>query len=320
MSKAAIIKAFNKVGFVLKKNSPAILVGVGVVGTVASTVLACKATTKLEGILDQAKGDVEIIHAAVKDETLEGKYSEEDAKKDLVITYTKTGVEIAKLYAPAVILGVASIGCILTSHNILNKRNAALASAYIGLDKAFKEYRGRVVQRYGEDIDTEIRYGIKAKNVTVTEVDEETGKKQKVTKTVYEDDGAHKNASPYARFFDDASREWKDDASSNLFFLTARQSYFNDILNSRGYVFLNDVYDALDIPRTEAGQIVGWVSSEFADLSSLGSDGYISFGIHDIQYEPSRDFVNGYENNVLLDFNVDGPIYNLIDQIEKRKK
>ena len=141
MNKTAIIKTLNKTALKLKKHAPTILVGVGVVGTVASTVLACRATTKLESVLEQTKGDVDIIHTAVEDETLEGKYSEEDSKKDLAITYAKAGVQIAKLYAPAVILGVASIGCILTSHNILNKRNAALASAYIGIDKAFKELK-----------------------------------------------------------------------------------------------------------------------------------------------------------------------------------
>ena len=308
MSKTAIVKTLNKTALKLKKYAPTILVGVGVVGTVASTVLACKATTKLEDVLEQTKGDVDIIHTAVKDETLEGKYSEEDSKKDLAITYAKAGVQIAKLYAPAVILGVASIGCILTSHNILNKRNAALASAYIGIDKAFKEYRGRVVEKYGDVIDKELRYGIKAKTVTETEVDEETGEKKKVKKTVYTSNGSHKDISAYAKFFDEGSIYWENDPEHNLMFLRARQNWFNDKLKADGYLFLNDVYDELGIPRTKPGQIVGWIYNENNPIG----DNYVDFGMYDVNYEPARDFINGHECNILLDFNVDGPILDLI--------
>lgn len=308
MNKNTIVKAVNVGMLKLKKHAPHILVGTGVVGTVASTVLACKATTKISDILDRAKNDVEIINAAVNDETLEVEYTEEDRKKDLAITYTKTGVEIAKLYAPAVILGVASIGCILTSHKILNGRNAALAAAYAGVDKAFKEYRSNVIEKYGDHIDKELRYGIKAKNITEVEIDDETGKEKKVKKSVDVIEGDIPDYSPYAKVFDEASPYWQKDADYNLMFLRGVQNWANDYLKVNGFLFLNDVYDELGIPRTKAGQVVGWVY----DKDNAIGDNYIDFGMYDIRREPVRDFVNGYERNIILDFNVDGYILDLI--------
>ena len=308
MNKNFVVKTFRMGMLKLKKYAPHILVGAGVVGTVTSTVLACKATTKISGVLEQSKNDIEIINAAANDTTLEVEYTEEDRKKDLAITYAKTGVEIAKLYAPAVILGVASIGCVLTSHKILNGRNAALAAAYAGVDKAFKEYRSNVIEKYGEHIDKELRYGIKAKNITEIEIDDETGKEKKIKKSVDVIEGDVPNYSPYAKFFDEASPYWQKDADYNLMFLRGVQNWANDYLKANGYLFLNDVYKELGIPCTKAGQVVGWVYNKD---NAIG-DNYIDFGMYDIRREPVRDFVNGYERSIILDFNVDGYILDLI--------
>ena len=99
-------------------------------------------------------------------------YTQDDGNKDLAIVYTQTALKVAKVYAPAVILGGLSITAILTSKNILRKRNIALAAAYTAVDKSFKEYRGRVVERFGKELDKELRYNIKAKDVEETVTDE----------------------------------------------------------------------------------------------------------------------------------------------------
>lgn len=307
MKNIAIKNTFSKVAFKIRKHSPEILVVTGVVGTVASTVLACKATTKVSTILENTKQEVEVIHAVAAKEEMAEVYSETDVKKDLTIVYTKTAVEVAKLYAPSVALGVASIGCILTSHKIMRSRNVAIAAAYAAVDKGFKEYRNRVVDRFGSDIDRELKYGLKAKKITEIEVDEETGKEKKVKKDtlVVTDPNGY---SDYARFFDEACPAWEKNAEYNLMFLRAQQQYANDILVSRGHLFLNEVYDMLGIPRTKAGQVVGWIY----DAKNPIGDNFVDFGIYDIHREVARDFVNGYERTILLDFNVDGNIWDLI--------
>lgn len=302
-----ISKYFYKAGLQLKKHSPEILVVTGAIGVVTSAVMACKATRKIDDILDEAKKDVDVIHECSTNENFKDKYSEEDAKKDLIITYSRAAIKFAKLYGPSVALGALSLGCIFASNNILRKRGIAIAAAYTAIDTTFKEYRKRVVERFGEEVDRELKYNLKAKKATKKVVDEETGETKTVKKTEYtaEDPTGY---SDYARFFDEYCNCWEKDPEYNLMFLRTQQSYANDLLKSRGHLFLNEVYDMLGIPRTKAGQVVGWVYNEDNPVG----DNFVDFGIYDINRETNRDFVNGYERSILLDFNVDGNIWDLI--------
>ena len=298
-------RTFNRAGLKLKKHSPEIMVTAGVIGVVASAVMACKATTKASSIVDEMKEEMDKIHKAA-DMVDEEIYSEEDLKKDTSIVYIQTGVKFAKLYGPSIALGALSITSILVGHNILRKRNLALAAAYTAIDTSFKAYRGRVVERFGKELDKELRYNIKAKEVEETVIDEKTGKEKVVKKTI---DVVDPNEySDYARFFDDGCNGWSKDPEFNLMFLKQQQSYANDLLKSRGHLFLNEVYDLLGIQRTKAGNIVGWIYDE---KNPVG-DNFVDFGIYDINRPKNRDFVNGYERTIILDFNVDGDILSLM--------
>ena len=300
-----LTRTFNKFGFKLKKHSPEILVVAGVIGTVASAVMACKATTKVSGIIDDAKEEIEKVHTVMADESYADKYTEEDSKKDLTIIYAQTGLKIAKLYAPSVILGILSLGSVVASNNILRKRNVALAAAYATIDNSFKDYRKRVVERFGEEIDKQLKYNIKAEEIEETVIDE-NGEEKKVKTTVDVIDPD--TVSDYARFFDAASPYWEKDSEYNLMFLKSQQKYANDLLKAQGYLFLNDVYKALGIDQTKAGQVVGWIY----DPENPNGDNYVDFGIYDYDDDRKRAFVNGYEKNILLDFNVDGNIWELM--------
>lgn len=292
----------NRKLLVVKKYSPEILVTVGIVGVIASTVMACKATTKAHEVLDKAKEKKDAIDEAAAFEN----YTENDRKKDLVLVYTQTGVDFAKLYGPSVILGTLSIGCILGAHHILRKRNLALVAAYAVLDDSFKKYRSRVVADAGEEKDLEYQYGVKEEKVETVVVDEATGKSKKVksTKKVVDPNGV----SLYARFFDELNQNWNPIPEYNMAFLKHQQNYFNDLLRIRGHVFLNEVYDELGIERSSAGAVVGWVLTK----DSESSDNYIDFGLYDATRPRVRDFVNCTEASILLDFNVDGTIYDKI--------
>lgn len=302
-----LTRTFSKVRFNIKKHSPEILMATGVVGIVASGVMACKATLKVDEVLDKSKNDIDRIHeAADKGVTAAGEdYSVEDSKKDLTIVYAKTGVELVKLYAPSVLIGALSISAVVTSNNILRKRNVALAAAYTTVNKSFKEYRGRVVERFGKDLDRELRYDIKAKEVEVTETDE-NGNETTVTKTYEVVDP--NDRSDFARIWDDGCIGWTKSPEHNLVFLKQQQAQANNRLQRDGFLFLNDVYEMLGFPRTSAGQVVGWVYDE---KNPVG-DNFVDFGIYDLDSEKARDFVNGYERSIVLDFNVDGIVYNLI--------
>lgn len=310
----ALTRKMHNVIFETKKHSPEILVGAGIVGGVTAAVMACKATLKAEKLLIESKQKIENVHKVANDETFADRYSEEDYKQDLKSVYVKTGVELVKLYAPAVTLGVTSIACILYSHKILNKRNLALAAAYTAVDTSFKSYRERVVDRFGEQTDRELRYDIQAKDVEVTEIDEETGEEKTTTKTV--ERAQYDGYSEYARYFEEFTRDsegkivrntcWQRNNEYNIMFLKNQERYANDILRTRGRLFLNEVYRMLGIPESQAGQIVGWVYDK--DEAAHRGDNYVDFGLHKDQLSYS-DFIYGNDGGILLDFNVDGNIW-----------
>lgn len=299
----------GRTGLVLKKYSPEILLVVGIGGTVVSTVLACRATLKVEEVLDNHQQKVDKsrhCRKMVESGSLEAsEYTEKDYKKDLTVIYTQTAVDFVKLYGPAVTLGVASVACIIGGHGIMKKRNVALVAAYKAIEESFNAYRERVREEYGEEKDYMFKHNLRSEQVTEVETGED-GKEHKVKKTKLKVvDGA--TPSQYARFFDEYNINWSKHDDYNLVFLRSQQNYFNDILLSRGHVFLNEVYDALGLERSKAGAIVGWV------INKDGSgDNFIDFGIFNGDSVKARDFVNGYERSILLDFNVDGVIYDLI--------
>lgn len=303
----SMTRTFHKVGFKFKKHSPEILVGAGIVGTVAGAVMACKATLKVNEVVDEAKENIEKIHTAVETGKTEAglDYSVEDSKKDLTIVYAQTGVKFAKLYGPAIVVGGLSIASILTGHKILRTRYVATAAAYAAVDKSFKEYRGRVIERFGKELDKELRYNIKAQEVDEVTPNED-GSETITKKTVQLTDP--NVFSEYARIYDDGCTGWSKDPERNLTFLIMQQNFANDKLRSRGHLLLNEVYDMLGMPRSKAGMVVGWV---FDEENGVG-DNFVDFGIFDVNKPKSRDFVNGYEKAIVLDFNVDGNIYELM--------
>lgn len=290
--KTLATRSIGRTGLILKKYSPEILTGVGIATGVAAGVMAVKATLNVEPVLDNVKANLEKVeYIKANTEDFDPKY--EANLKGRV--YGKGVVELTKLYWPALSLGTASIACIIGAHGIMKKRNAALVVAYNALEKTFVEYRDRVSEKVGEDVEADIRLGFREEEV----VDEESGKKKVVTHV------DPMGVSQYARFFDELSQYWDKNAEYNLLFLRAQQQYANDRLQARGHLFLNEVYEALGIPHTQAGAVVGWVISK-------DGDNFVDFGIYDLENEKAREFVNGVERAILLDFNVDGVIYDKI--------
>lgn len=309
MSKKDILvkvqRTANKVGTKLQKHSPEILVISGVVGMVAAAVMACKETTQLQELVDKAREDINNVTDYLESpEAKDEGYDEEKAKKAITALKFRAVGSVAKLYAPSVALGVCSITAILASNNILHKRNVALTAAYTALETSFKDYRDKVVERFGEQVDKELKYGL-TKEIVKEKVIDENGKEKTVKKEI--DVVDDKLNSPYAKFFDQTSSYWEKNPEYNMMFLNTQQSYFNDLLKVRGHVFLNEIYDALDIPRTSIGAVCGWVYDE----SNPDVDNFIDFGIFENK-EVNRRFVNGYESVILLDFNCEG---NIVDKI-----
>ena len=292
----AVTNKIGRQGLIIQKHSPGLLFGAGVVGMIGTVVLASRATLKLDALLEDAQQKkTEVI------EKVHPNYEDIDRKRDLTVVYTQMAIQVCKLYGPALIVGVASVAALTGSHHILNNRVVGLTAAYNVLDKGFKEYRSRVVSELGTEKDAEFRYGTEE-----VEVIEEGENGKKVIKTVQQIKG---KPSIYARYFDEHSTQWDRTPAYNQMFLRSQQSYANDLLNARGHVFLNEIYDMLGLSRTKEGAVVGWVKG---GLSGYTGDGYIDFGVFQGDVFQAMQFVNGEEKSVLLDFNVDGLIYDKI--------
>ena len=288
----------SKVGrqvLTVQKHSPRLLFAAGIVGIGATVFFACKATLKVEDLLEDHAHAKEMIDRATEDDRVV--YTEENRRKDIILLHMRTSGKVFKLYAPAIVLGVLTVAALTGSHNTLNRRNVALTAAYAALEKGFREYRDRLINEYGEDKDREFRYGARTQ-----EIIEETDKGPKTTLVKRVDVNG---ASVYARFFDEVSPNWTRTPEYNFLFVRCQQNYANDLLHARGHLFLNEVYDMLGLERSKAGAVVGWV---------IGNEGdnFVDSGVFNGDSPKARDFVNGLEGSILLDFNVDGVIYDKI--------
>lgn len=290
-------RLFGRTSLVLQKHSPEILLSVGVIGIVGSAILACRATLKAEEVISEHEKKMFNINEA-QENMDEEHYSKKDWQRDVTVTYVQTAVDFALLYGPAIILGASSISCIIGAHGIMRKRNVALMAAYKAVEEGFHAYRNRVKEEYGDAKDYMFKHNLYEEEVTEEIVDED-GKKKKVKKTQLVSRDPATGISKYSRVFEKSTtREWSPGDGYNEAYIKSQQAFFNQMLQSRGHVFLNEVYDALGFKRSTEGQIVGWVLDE-------NNNNCIDFGFDNIYW-------NDIRGDFLLDFNVDGIIYDLI--------
>lgn len=289
--KQVCTRTTHRSALLVKKHSPEILTGVGIVGLVGTAVLASKATLKLDVIVDDLQFNLEQIQNVRA--TQGDRYDDKAALHDKTVVYTRTVVDISKLYAPAVTLGLASIGCILGAHGIMKKRNAALAVAYKATEEAFNKYRERVIEAIGTEQELDVFKGIREEEVT-----DENGKKT----VVRVQEG---QASIYRQLWDETRPTWNKDRMYNKQFLLCQQNMANDMLRSRGHLFLNEVHKMLGIEVTQIGQMAGWVMGH-------GGDEFVDFGLDSFESPEALAFLEGTEPAIWLDFNVDGNVLELI--------
>jgi hypothetical protein len=294
---------------VAQKHAPEILMVTGTVAVVGSVIMTGRATVKASDILDK--------HESVRDEIEEAhnlnelpdeEYSEEEYEKDILVNKVQCARELVIDYLPAATLLIFGVGCFFGAHNILSKRYVAVLGAYKLCEEAFSQYRDRVKTELGEEQDIHFYYGTEIESQKLKIKNEETGKTKTVTKDIQKITGC--DVTQYSRFFDEANPNWSKSPDDNRFFLARMQNALNDKLVAQGHLFLNEVYDALGFERSKAGAIVGWVYND--DISASDGDGYVDFRIYDPENLAKREFVNGYEPSILIDFNCQGVIYDLI--------
>lgn len=304
-TKAGQILVKTKLG--IKKHSPEILVVTGIGTGIIAAIIACNQTIKANNIIAEARKNLQNIED-VKELAAnnEVEYTEENEQEDRKTIGMQVTVGMVKTYALPVGLGILSITCILAGHHILKKRNVALAAAYSALSTDFMNYRKRVVDKYGKDVDFMLKNGLEKQIVANQVVDPETGEVKETKEEVLTYDGD--KLSQYARIFDEVgSTQWTPSADHNRAFLLMEQNYFNERIRTRGYIFLNEVYERLGFRPTKAGSVVGWVYQN-ADYEG------IDFGIFTAHTQKAAEFLEGTEPSIILDFNVQGDILSLVTE------
>lgn len=297
--KSKIFSKFGKLGLKAKDKSPEILLGAGIVGVIAGAVLLCKETLKSKDILDETKETIENYPTPEEgDEELKKGYDKEIKK-----IKAKSKLKIVKTYIPGVTVEVLSIVSIISSNRELKKRNLSLASAYAVLDETYKRYRKNVIEKYGEDVDGELLHDIRKETIE-EETTDEKGKTKKTKKTINVASGL----SEYGIVLDRTDTHGifnPQDIKYTVQVLTGEQNYVNDLLRVRKWVTLNQVYERLGVEPTKAGNVVGWVYEE----NNKEGDNYIDFKITPTY---KQNEMGNFEEVVLLDFNVDGYIFDRI--------
>ena len=286
MNLGVVTRLVGRAGLVLSKHAPTILTAAGTAGFIGTTVLASKATLKVEETVAEEAALLVKVHEAHD----AGKLSDKDATHDKVVLYTRMTTKLAKLYAPALILGAASIVSLATGHGIMLKRNASLAAAYAAVDQAFKTYKKKVESKFGKEA---------VLDALVSTAEEDLTKNEPTLEAI----AAVDDVSPYGVIFDSSNHNWSADEDLAMLHLKCQQQYANDILQTRGHIFLNEVYKMLGFPHTPAGAVTGWVKGH--------GDDFIDFNIYDGMFE-GEDSNGRTVTKWALDFNVDGVMWDKI--------
>lgn len=290
----------GKTSLLAKKYSPQLLIGFGSVTFVETIVVACINTTSASEVLERHNKRMEDAKKAEEVAEPEDNY---DIRKEKAVVYAHTAADMAKLYAPTIGLGALTFTCFFKAFGIMNARYTGAVAAYNLVSSAFDNYRDRVKNEMGDAADRHFMYGTEMIKTETTA----TNEKGKTVKSKSEIETIEsKNVLGYSALFDRNCAEWDPNYIYNLKWLRANETAANDILQSRGHIFLNEVYDMIGLPHTPQGAVAGWIRD------CKDGDGYVSFGLDDPNNESAKRLIDGEDNVVLLDFNVDGIIFDKI--------
>jgi hypothetical protein len=210
-------KNVNRLGQILSKNSPTILTGLSVAGLITTTVMAVKATPRA----------IELI---------------EDEKARLIGDFTKkdTFAVAWKCYIPSAIMGVVTIGCIISANSINLRRNAALAGLYSLSERSIKEYQSKVIETIGDKKHRQLKEEVAVERMQKDKVEDHT-----VINTPYGNTLCYDAMS---------GRYFKSDIEKIRQVLNKLS---RDLL-SEHFITLNEIYSDLGLQETKVGEMVGW--------------------------------------------------------------
>ncbi len=319
---AKLSSKVGRVGAILSKYKPEILLVGGIGATITGTILACKAYKESQNIIEYHKENIkdENKYYEEQKDTMDPdfEFSPETLKdfkkrhgRIVFEIYKDTGIELAKIYAPAVSTYTFGVFCICAGFGIMRQRYVTTMAAYGVLEKAFDKYRGRIKTLLGEDMEKAIYNGEKV------EMDIYNDKGKKVGTNVVESEENALELAPYAVYWDrSTSASYRENREYAHTFLYGIEKNMNELLLSKGHLTLNEVYNALGLEETATGAICGWLITEDYP-SETDWDNVVKF---DIKEECYTDWEEGMASirtgrnpvQYRIDFNCDGIIWDKI--------
>jgi hypothetical protein len=245
----------KRVGKLAQDNSPAILTSIGVVGALSTAFLTGSATYKYMRVLAE-----------------EGYYDQDYRFNRTPREHVK---EAWKFYVPAGTSLVVTVAAIVFANRIGNRRAAAMAAAYTLSERAFNEYREKVLEKVGKNKEREIRDEVAQDRVTKHPV----GSSQVVVT-------ASGNVLCYEAF---TGRYFR----SGIETLKQAQNTINYRVLNDGYASLGEFYNQIGLPSTAISDELGWRSDgEQLDLifsAVLAEDGQPAISM-EYRVKPIRNY------------------------------
>lgn len=233
-------------------NSPAILTAIGVTGALTTAYLTGKASFKAARLIDET-------------ETFEKRALDPRDKVELVW----------KLYIPAAATGLVTVVSIIGANQIGTRRAAALATAMTISEKAFSEYKDKVVERLGQKKEQSVR----------DEIAQETVDRNPISQTKEIIIAAGGDVPCFDRY---SGRYFKSDIET----MKKAQNDLNYQVVNHMYASLSDFYDLINLPPTGYSDEVGWNTDKLMELefsATIGENGQPIIVI-DFQATPVRDY------------------------------
>lgn len=292
--KEKFIRGAFRAALLAKKHGPTVAVIGGAVAVAAGAVMLVRAAYKTADAVEAFKEDLEELEGVA--EEMGESYTPAKKAHDLGVVVGKHLPTVVKPFLVPSSLVLGGVAALTGSHWVMRSRVLAISAVAAATQEAYDSYRESVRELLGDEKESRLFHGSKPKKL---KADGETVEVEEIKNAQ-----TWLKSSMYARVFDETSPAWDSDPDQRVLFLKRTQCWANDMLNIRGHLFLNEVYDRLGISRSPAGQVVGWVKGN--------GDDFVDFGLFDRMDQNKILFLNGAESGIILDFNVDGEVYRLI--------
>lgn len=208
----------------LKRNGGTILTVLGCVGVTATTIVAIKSTPKALKLLNDAKEE-----------------------KGDELTALETIKIAGPVYIPTITLGSITIMCVLSANMLNNKKQASIAGAYTLLNKTYNQYRDKIKELYGDDVDRDI-----IDDITIEKAEEVNVYADNFVSNSSLNVNTDKN---YLLFYDSFSNRIFESTMEQV--LIAEYSINRNFV-LRGVALLNEFYEFLGLSETDSGDSLAW--------------------------------------------------------------